>query len=931
MTGKTPLVLGSLLIVLLGVATLLGRLYPTQQEYETVKRRVFPELHEVDVEDVTRIALTKDGKEIQFEYDAANDRWLIVKPHKLLADRTAVRNIAFDIKNLSVRVIAGEEEGGGAVLKNVDKTRLIEFGLDEPKVKVSLTYKTNGEEKTVALLVGNETADEEGRYVRVEGKDEVYVVSKYSISTVDKDFNDFRQKKLITVGRWDAVRLTLERAEEDRIHAEKEDDKWQLLEPIRDRADESAIGSLIAAVYDTEIDPDEGYVDLDLTDEELAKYGLDKPVVTVSVGREFDESSDDEDEEERKRIIEERVSFGKTFEKEEEGKKSRYVYARLGDMDYVVVVPAGVLKELDVSANDLRSRDVVDVATTEVDFIEIIQGKSRVVLAKPETSWRIYEPKNILAHTESIEKLVQTIDDLKVKEFLDDAKPEDYGLAQPAAVVKLYKDGLRGSDEGEEESEKDEKKVPEPKGEPIVVAFGKHDPEKELVYVRRDDEKTILAVEADSVWDQVTATYLAYRDRQVLSFSRPDVVQLTLDRDGVTYRVEKRKTKEGGIETDKWFLTSPVEAPADATAVDDILWDLSNLDATKFYADKVEDAKKYGFDQPTVRCTVTLKPDTDEDAEDENKKGEEEKKRSQYVLIVGKKVGEDEDEYYARLGDEELVFGITERIVELLTAELRDRTLLDFAVDDVETLKLTYGDGKVLELAYKEDEDDLKKWTVVGREDFDLDTEKVREFVRYLSKLKADRYAQYKGDLKKEYGLDKPQLVIEIELEDESSYRLSIGADHDETGWYAVLGNGREGLVAIVSGSELADALKGPDSFAKAEEQKEQEPKEDQKEPEAAGSADQGESKERAETKTEANAKGEDESTARGEEQTSPEPPSDAAKSEKKNEAQDKQPGKKQDATTEKSQGNDGGQTEKGGTPAPDKSGGTEQAEEEDQ
>lgn len=827
MTGKTPLVLGSLLILLLGLATLLGKLYPTQKEYETVRRRVFPELRNVDVDDVVKIELVKGGEEAVFEYDRANDRWLMVKPHKLLADRTSVRNIAFDLKNLSFRTISGEEEEGAGVIKKVDKTRLIEYGLDDPEVKVTLVYRPDGSEQSITLLVGKETADEESRYVQVEGRDEVYIVSKYSISTlVDKDLVDFRQKKLITVGRWDAVQLTLERAGAERIHAEKQDGEWRLLEPISDKADETRIGSLIAAVYDTQIDAEEGYVDLDLTDEELAKYGLDKPAVTVAVGREITEEDEaDEEEDEKKRIVIERVVFGKTFEKEEDGKKTRYVYARLGELDYVVAVSAGVLKELEVSPSDLRSRDVVDVAANEVDYIEILQGDSRIILAKPELSWRIYEPKNVLAHSESVEKLVQTIDDLNVKEFLDDAKPEEYGLDKPTAIVKLYKDALRGDEEDSEEKDEHDKKVPEPKGEPIVVAFGKHDPDKEVIYVRRDDEKTILAVAADSVWQQVTASYLAYRDRQVLSFSRPDVVQLTIDRDGVTYRVEKRKVKEGGIETDKWFLTSPVEAPADRTAVDDILWDLSNLDATKFYADKIDDAKKYGFDQPTVRCTVTLKPESKGEEESSEEKDEDDKKKSQYVLVVGKKVA-DEDEYYARLGDEELVFGLAERIVDLLTAELRDRTLLDFAVDDVETLRLSYADGKRLELAYREGDDDLKKWTVVGRDDFELDTEKVREFVRYLSKLKADRFAQYTGPFKKEYGLDKPQLVVEVRLDDESSYRLSVGAQGEGESWYAIVGDRKEGAVAIVSGSELADALKGPDAFAKQPEEKEQEEKE---------------------------------------------------------------------------------------------------------
>ena len=840
MTGKTPLVLGSVLIGLLALATILSSLYPTASEERQVAQRVFPELRNISVDDVTEITLVKDGQTLRFQYDKQNDRWVLVEPVNVLADRTAVRNIAFDIKQLTKKSIPGEEEG--AQLK-ATKEKLVEFGLDQPKRKVTLAYIDDGDKHEVTLLVGSQTADEEGWYVMVEGKDEVFVVSKYSISSIDKELVDFKQKRLIATNRWDAVAFALERSGE-RMLAEKEEDEdqWMLVEPVRDKADGDKIRSLIGELYDTSVS-EEGFVDEDLTEDELAKYGLDKPQLVVRVGRTV--SGGDEDEEEKERKVFEDVAFGKTFEEKQEGKTQKKVYARLCGMNYVVAVNAGVLDRLNVSANDLRSHDVVDLAVTDVDYIEIVQGDSKIVLAKPDFDWKIYEPVEIEAHRESVEQLIQTLDDMRIREFLDNAKLADYSLEKPTVVIRAYKNGLE--EEGDEEKKAGEK--PKPKGTPVVVAIGKYDKEKGLVYVRRGEESTVLAVAADSVWERVRQSYLAYRTRRVLSFSRPDVVSLAVYRDGQTFRLEKRKVKDGSIETDKWFLVSPVEAPADTTAVDDILWDLSNLDAAKFYAEGDVDLAKYGLDKPAIRCTVTLKSEDEENAssEEDKEKAEEDKdseKKTQHVLLVGKQVENDTEQYYAKLGDENLVFGLQKRIVDLLTAELRDRTLLKFTVDDVTEMAIAYAQGPTLELEYKEPEgEDLKKWTLKAGASFELDTQRVRDFVQFLSTLKADRYAQYQGDFKKEYELDSPALKVNLRLKDGTSYVLRVGASAGDEKWYATVETENKGLVAIISGTELSNALKGPEHFAK-EDQSDQSDQSDQADqsdqPDRSDQSDQG-------------------------------------------------------------------------------------------
>ena len=158
-----------------------------------------------------------------------------------------------------------------------------------------------------------------------------------------------------------------------------------------------------------------------------------------------------------------------------------------------------------------------------------------------------------------------------VKTFLP--KDEGFEFDKPAAVVSVWIDGVK-KEEKKGGDEKDEKSTKEPEltsDKPAVkLTFGKLDRDKGLAYVKRESGgDTSIVTVSDNVYNQVTASYLAYLDRNLPSFSgsphevAKDVTKLTLLRGGQTWEV----TKEKAGDKTSWKFAQP-QAMAGRTAND---------------------------------------------------------------------------------------------------------------------------------------------------------------------------------------------------------------------------------------------------------------------------------------------------------------------------------------------------------------------------
>ncbi|MCH7586941.1 MAG: DUF4340 domain-containing protein [Chloroflexi bacterium] len=95
--------------------------------------------------------------------------WLLLQPQQGPADAAKIEEaVSWLARPQPLRVLASEEN-------------LLQFGLLDPRGRVTIILN---EEESEILIIGNDVPTGNSTYIAIEGKPEVYVVSKFSIDSV---------------------------------------------------------------------------------------------------------------------------------------------------------------------------------------------------------------------------------------------------------------------------------------------------------------------------------------------------------------------------------------------------------------------------------------------------------------------------------------------------------------------------------------------------------------------------------------------------------------------------------------------------------------------------------------------------------------------------------------------------------------------------
>lgn len=166
----------------------------------------------------------------------------------------------------------------------VDKSgnRYEEYGLDEPKGSYSVRYSDASE---VKIDIGSFAPDDKGIYVRVGGDENVYLVESYELSPFFIDKLQLFDKNM--TGSIDEVlgfTISGEGYKEDIVVTENiyacYEAMYIIENPSRVACDNYVTKTVYGGVQSLKGD---SVAAIDVTSEELAKYGLDKPFEKVSV------------------------------------------------------------------------------------------------------------------------------------------------------------------------------------------------------------------------------------------------------------------------------------------------------------------------------------------------------------------------------------------------------------------------------------------------------------------------------------------------------------------------------------------------------------------------------------------------------------------------------------------------------------------------
>lgn len=420
------------------------------------------------------------------ELKRTDKKWRLESPVKDLADSSTIDNLLFELEDWKkdTAISAKEIES--------DKNRMAEYGV----AKAKLRLKLQGPNAPPEILFGNNAALEGKMYVRLENSKDVFLVSQSIKNQISKKPEEFRDRKLTDIIATQVTRLSIKTAAGE-MELQKQGDHWQIVKPLRARADDQKVNDLIAQITNSRIAQ---FVADDAGD--LHPYGLTEPRGTVTIFTGDDKSAGSG----------QILQIGGVPEKEKD-----QVYVRFAPRKFVYTLPNKIESILTTKPNDLRDRHLVRFDQNQLDRITIdAPGKNKTVLARKDQNWTIVNRNNRAANAAEARRLLDLLSNEQVIDFVADVASDlpKYGLDKPQLTVTLS----AFASENTAESSAGEHPL-------ATIAFGKIDGDN--VFVRVGEEPFVVAIRR-SILDNISADPLSWQDLTIFSFKPEQIHKLSV-------------------------------------------------------------------------------------------------------------------------------------------------------------------------------------------------------------------------------------------------------------------------------------------------------------------------------------------------------------------------------------------------------------------
>jgi Domain of unknown function (DUF4340) len=502
-----------------------------------------------------------DGVVIQngdehIELKRTDKKWRLESPVKDLADATAVENLLFDLEDWKKDATIGAKE------MEADKTRMAEYGLTNAKLRLKLL----GPNAPPEVLFGNNAAFEGKIYVRLQNSKDVFLATQSIKNQILKKPEEFRDRKLTDTLATQVNRFSVKTAAGE-MELQKQADRWQIVKPLRARADDQKVNDLIAQITNSRIAQ---FVADDAGD--LHPYGLADPRGTVTIF-----TSDDKSPAGQQGQI---LQIGSVPEKEKD-----QVYVRFAPRKFVYTLPNKIESVLNAKPNDLRDRHLVRFDQNQLDRITIdAPGKNKTVLARKDQTWTIVNHNNRAANVADARRLIDLLSGEQVTNFVADVASDlpKYGLDKPQLTVTVSS----FASENTAETTAGEHPL-------ATIAFGKV--EGENVFARVGEEPFVVAVRR-SILDRISADPLSWQELTIFSFKPEQIHKLSLFSD-------REQTLIRGTSNQWQWVTG--NGPINTANLQSLLNTLASLHAVRWMANPPART----FEKPQLVVTFTTSPD----------------------------------------------------------------------------------------------------------------------------------------------------------------------------------------------------------------------------------------------------------------------------------------------------------------------------------
>jgi hypothetical protein len=216
---------------------------------------------------------------------------------------------------------------------------------------------------------------------------------------------------------------------------------------------------------------------------------------------------------------------------------------------------------------------------------------------------------------------------------------------------------------------------------------------------------------------------------------------------------------------DSWDLTQPVQAKADTLAFLDYLAELQILTITRVVEESASDLSNYGLKNPSLKFTLKFK------------------NQSTKTLLIGDQSPLGHDLYGMLEGESRvLLISAFRDSLEKKVYDLRDKTLLQFKVDEVQSIQLIRKD-ETFELQHND-----QGWMFADEAGLKSDADEVQNFLYSALRGQSKAFIDEQPESLSKYGLDKPRIKLVVKLKnatEEKEETLLIGSKKGDEGYYA--------------------------------------------------------------------------------------------------------------------------------------------------
>ena len=524
-----------------------------ESEQKTTREFAESQAKVVEIDESSIKGLTLKNGETLIELNKNDGAWKISQPLSDRADETAISQLLATVTNL-------QHDSKIEFPAAQSQERLKEFGVNESDLR--LKFKT-ADGKEIELIVGNDSAIEGKVYVRVNGKNSVYVVRNALRNLLTKKAEDFRDKKLSDTPPSLITKVNV-RTPEGEFELEHKSGHWEFIKPLRARAADQKVNDLLAAVLSARVSQ---FLDETPTPEQA----LTEPRATVTMSVEG----------QKEPVV---LQLGATPSGENNKDKS---FAKLSSRAAVTVLSNSSTDPLvKARPNDLRDRKLIRVPSDIVDRITVEPlGGPKMVIARKGEGWILKSNDNETAINEALAtRLLAGIQTAEATNFVADIASNlaQYSLAEPQLRVTLSSYASENTAETKA-------------GEKILgtLLFGPL--QGDSAYFKLDEEPFIVAAPRTLI-EEIPTHPVCLQPLTVLNLQAEDVVKISSRKGADTVTIQKQ---EG-----TWKLSSG-EGTVNPDAVRNILSLLASLRTTKWIGPT--DPVAQGLEKPEFEITLESK------------------------------------------------------------------------------------------------------------------------------------------------------------------------------------------------------------------------------------------------------------------------------------------------------------------------------------